>query len=210
MKNEKEDTNLSGNAENGLDKYYWDERYSSHQTGWDLGAPSPALVDFFENEDNKELRILIPGCGNAYEAKYLLESGFSDITLLDFAPTLVGILQQNFASFDEIQVIEADFFRFQGQFDLIIEQTFFCAQQKSQRTNYVAKMHELLVPGGQLIGLLFDREFEQGPPFGGSAEEYHKLFSEGNLEVLQMEKTALSVEPRMGTEVFFKVRKNKY
>lgn len=207
MKYEKEDIKRNGNSENGLDKYYWDERYSSHQTGWDLGAPSPALVDFFENENNKELRILIPGCGNAYEAKYLIQSGFNDITLLDFAPTLVGILQQNFATFDEIQVIEADFFRFQGQFDLIIEQTFFCAQQKSQRTNYVAKMHELLVPGGLLIGLLFDREFEQGPPFGGSTEEYHKLFSEGNLEVLHMEKTALSVEPRMGTEVFFKVRK---
>lgn len=207
MKNEKEDIKRNGNSENGLDKYYWDERYSSHQTGWDLGAPSPALVDFFENEQNKNQRILIPGCGNAYEAKYLIQSGYNDITLLDFAPTLVGILQDNFANFNEIQVVEADFFRFQGQFDLIIEQTFFCAQQKSQRQNYVEKMYELLVPGGQLIGLLFDREFEQGPPFGGNTEEYHKLFSEGNLEVLHMEKTDLSVEPRMGTEVFFKVRK---
>lgn len=208
MQQENTDMNLCGCSPNGYDKYYWDERYSTQQTGWDLGAPSPALVHFFEEVKNKDLRILIPGCGNAYEAKYLLQSGFKDITILDFAPTLVGMLQQNFSSFSEIQVVEADFFRYEGQFDLIVEQTFFCAQQKSQRESYVEKMHELLAPGGKLVGLLFDREFEAGPPFGGSKEEYLKLFTDTNFEVLHMEKTTLSVEPRMGTELFFEVIKN--
>ena len=44
---------------------------------------------------DKTASILIPGCGNAYEAEYLLANGFKNITIIDIAPSLVAQLLQN-------------------------------------------------------------------------------------------------------------------
>jgi methyl halide transferase len=49
---------------------YWSERYEKSQTGWDVGNVSPALKDYFDQLTDKSISILIPGCGNAYEAEY--------------------------------------------------------------------------------------------------------------------------------------------
>ena len=37
-------------------------------------------------------------------------------------------------------------------------------------------MAELLRPKGKLVGVLFNRSFDGGPPFGGSKEEYLSYF----------------------------------
>ena len=38
-------------------------------------------------------------------------------------------------------------------------------------------MHQLLIPKGKLVGLLFAEKFENDhPPFGGTKEEYKKRF----------------------------------
>ena len=52
-------------------KNYWTNRYSKAKTGWDIGYPSTPLKTYFDQLENKDLRILIPGAGNAYEAEYL-------------------------------------------------------------------------------------------------------------------------------------------
>ena len=36
---------------------------------------------------NKKLKILIPGCGNAYEGSYLMEQGFKNTYLIDLSET---------------------------------------------------------------------------------------------------------------------------
>ena len=92
-----------------LNKEYWDSRYKNRQTGWDIGYASPALIEYAETVIPKEASILIPGCGNAYEAKALLESGFGNITLLDIAPTLVHQVQKNFGEAAQVRVICQDF-----------------------------------------------------------------------------------------------------
>ncbi|MFN3939736.1 MAG: SAM-dependent methyltransferase, partial [Chitinophagales bacterium] len=48
-----------------LDAHFWNQRYVNQATGWDLGQVSPPLQIFFEQMQNKDVRILIPGCGNA-------------------------------------------------------------------------------------------------------------------------------------------------
>ncbi|WP_257091566.1 TPMT family class I SAM-dependent methyltransferase [Sphingobacterium sp. E70] len=80
-----------------LDKEYWDNRYKNRETGWDIGYASPALIEYAETVIPKEASILIPGCGNAYEAKALLDKGFKNITLLDIAPTLVNQVKKSLA-----------------------------------------------------------------------------------------------------------------
>jgi hypothetical protein len=101
-----------------------------------------------------------------------------------------------------------DFFEHQGQYDLIFEQTFFCALPPTMRENYVRKMHQLLSVNGKLVGLLFNKTFETGPPFGGSQSEYNQLFK-NNFEFLQMDLCYNSIKPRANSELFIELKRNK-
>ena len=74
-----------------LGETYWNNQYVASETGWDLGEVSPPLKAYIDQLTNKNLRILIPGCGNTYEAEYLLQQEYTDITVIDIAPTLVAI-----------------------------------------------------------------------------------------------------------------------
>jgi methyl halide transferase len=191
-----------------LDQDYWDAQYKSKTTGWDLGQIAPPIRSFVDSLQNKNYRILIPGCGNTYEAAYLLEKGFTNITVIDIAPTLVSLLQLKYSNNPNISIILGDFFEHHGEYDVIIEQTFFCALPPFLRQKYVWKMHQLLAHNGKLAGLLFNRDFEVSPPFGGNKDEYLQLFKEAfyldKLEIAQE-----SVESRKNSELFFEYRKNK-
>ncbi len=189
-----------------LDASYWESQYEAKKTGWDLGTVSPPIKAYIDTLANKNLRILIPGSGNSYEAEYLVKKGFINITVIDIAPTLVAVLQEKFKNKPEIQVILGDFFEHQGEYDLILEQTFFCALPPSMRQKYIFKMHQLLAKDGILAGLLFDRYFESGPPFGGSQTEYKLLFKDA-FESLKMETAHNSIAPRANSELFFELKK---
>lgn len=183
-----------------LSPEYWESRYKEQQTGWDIGKPSTPLVDFIDSISNKNASILIPGCGNSYEAEYLVEQGFTHVTVIDIAPSPVERLQQKIG--DKAKVLLQDFFEHQGQYDFILEQTFFCALDPSLRPAYVTKMKELLAEHGKLAGVLFNRQFEINPPFGGSKKEYEELFAR-ELQIKKMEECYNSIPPRAGTELFF-------
>jgi SAM-dependent methyltransferase len=193
-------------CERPLDAQYWDAQWKSNTIGWDLGMPAPPLVSLIDSIENKDARILIPGCGSAYEADYLVSKGFTNITLIDISETASTILKEKFLNQDAVRVLCEDFFKLEDKFDVIIEQTFFCALPPSMRQRYAWKMHNLLSENGILAGLLFNRTFEVGPPFGGSREEYGKLFF-GAFEFVNLETAANSVVPRANTELFFKFKK---
>jgi SAM-dependent methyltransferase len=188
-----------------LNDEYWSERFIQHQTGWDLHKASPPLKTYIDQWPDKNSRILIPGCGNAYEADYLLQKGFEHITLVDISSVLVEQLKVHF-SHTSIKVVHADFFEHEGQYDLILEQTFFCALDPALRQAYLQKMYALLPPGGKLAGLLFNRHFEGGPPFGGTSAEYRKLFS-GWLTIHTLETCYNSIPQRAENEVFLIAQK---
>ncbi len=192
--------NLSGS--------YWDNRYEDKNTGWDIGDISTALKNYIDQLTNKNIAILIPGCGNAYEAEYLLKEGFTNITLIDISPVLVSGIKQKLSAYigNQLRVICDDFFNLQESFDLVLEQTFFCALDPALREKYTAKMSELLKPGGKLVGVLFNRTFEGGPPFGGNKNEYEKLFR-NKFDIKTMEDCYNSIEPRKGNELFINLVK---
>ncbi|TDE50052.1 methyltransferase domain-containing protein [Flavobacterium sp. GT3P67] len=190
-----------------LDAAYWEAQYEAKTTGWDLGKVSPPIQTYVDTIINKNCSILIPGCGNSYEAEYLLEQGFTNSTLIDIAPTPVAVLKEKFKNNSNIQIILGDFFEHQGKYDLIIEQTFFCALPPTMRQKYVWKMHQLFSDEGILAGLLFNRTFESGPPFGGSKEEYELLFK-GAFDFLKMNVSENSIAPRANSELFIELKKN--
>ena len=127
---------------NEFDANYWNNRYATAEIGWDLGSISTPLEAYFLTIADKNIEILIPGCGNAYEAEWLMSKGFNNVTLIDIAPLAVGNLISKFQveiNQNRIKILLQDFFEVKNQYDLIIEQTFFCALPKSCRTDYVKK-----------------------------------------------------------------------
>lgn len=188
------------------DQDFWNQRWIDENTGWDLGIASPPIQNFINGLKDFSLKILIPGAGNAYEVDYLLEKGFTHITVVDISPFLIEKLKAKYINENRVRLIEGDFFNLEGQFDLIIEQTFFCALNPVLRKDYVIKMEQLLSDNGYLVGLLFDREFISGPPYGGQKSEYIKLFSK-YLSIIKMDKCETSYPARLGAELWFECKK---
>jgi SAM-dependent methyltransferase len=192
-----------------LSAAYWDKRYREQETGWDIGYPSTPLKNYIDQLQNKSVRILIPGAGNGYEAVYLAEQGFTNITIIDISSVLTTQLKQkiNPQSYPAIRILTGDFFDLEEEFDLIFEQTFFCAIDPSLRESYVKKMRSLLSGNGKLVGLLFNRDFDANPPFGGNKEDYRQLF-EPQLRITKLEACYNSIPKREGTELFVIFQKN--
>lgn len=192
-----------------LSESYWQERYDLHDTGWDMGTVSPPLKSYVDQLTDKNFAILIPGCGNSYEAEYLVSQGFTNITVIDIAQGPVDRLNKVLGETGRqfCNVVKADFFTHSGQYDLIIEQTFFCALNPDLRKKYANHMLELLKPGGKIAGVLFKVIFEKpGPPFGGTIAEYKNIFEPG-FNILKMEDCYNSHEKRAGNEAFIIMQK---
>ena len=190
-----------------LNQSYWNNRYLDDNAPWDTGAATTPLATFFDQLADKNNRILIPGAGLAHEAAYLFENGFQNVFVCDWAEAALTQFSNNYPTFPKEQLICGDFFKVEPSFDLIVEQTFFCALPPTLRTAYVQKMSTLLTPKGILAGLFFAEEFDKpGPPFGGTKSAYTTLFSP-YFDILEMELTPLSIKPRAGTELFFRMQK---
>ena len=190
-----------------LSDAYWESRYQKGETGWDIGEISTPLLEFFNSLHDKSIRILIPGCGNAYEAAYLHSIGFTNVFLLDFAQSPLLHFQKTNPDFPKAHLLQKDFFDHHETYELVIEQTFFCAIDPALRKKYVEHTSSLLSLNGKLVGLLFDFIFEKdGPPFGGSKEEYKSLF-QPFFRVEKLEPCHNSISPRSGKELFIMATK---
>lgn len=185
-----------------LNKEYWKNRYQNDDTGWDTGSITQPLKEYVDQITDKNLKILIPGAGNGHEFDYLVEHGFTNVWVIDIADQPIQKLQSKYPQLIE-KILLGDFFDHDSQYDIIIEQTFFCALDPEMRKNYVSKMHSLLFPKGKIVGLLFDFPLTpEGPPFGGSKKEYLSLFSE-KFFIKKIEKAYNSIKPRADRELFF-------
>ncbi|WP_420571484.1 methyltransferase domain-containing protein [Kordia sp.] len=187
-------------------KDYWSQRYKDERTGWDIGSPSTPLKEYIDQLEDKTLKILIPGAGNAYEAEYLLQQGFKNIYILDISEIPLKAFQQRNPEFPAENLVCEDFFLHKNTYDLIIEQTFFCSfpPLPETRKQYATHMAELLKPNGKLIGLWFDIPLTgdlEKRPFGGSKTEYVAYFTP-YFDIKTFEKAHNSIPPRADNELF--------
>ena len=187
-----------------VDKAFWSDRYVNKNTGWDMGMISPPLKSFFSGLKDKSLSILLPGCGNAWEAAWLFENGFQHVTIVDIVEEPLQNFRKSYPGFPEQNILAKDFFTLDAHFDLIIEQTFYCAISPIDRDQYVEKMFSLLNPGGLLAGVFFNDPnlTLESPPFRCLEEEYIQRFSRF-FHIRKLEPCHNSVPPRSGRELFF-------
>ncbi|QNM85158.1 methyltransferase domain-containing protein [Polaribacter pectinis] len=190
-----------------LSEDFWSNKYKTDKIGWDLGEVSPPLKAYFDQLENKEIKILIPGGGNSYEAEYLFNKGFKNVYVVDIAKSPLENIKKRIPNFPEAQLIHANFFEIEKTFDLVIEQTFFCAINPDLRPKYAAKMASIVKEKGKLVGLMFDAVLnEDHPPFGGNKAEYLTYF-EPYFNSISMEPCYNSYPNRQGMEMFVKIEK---
>ena len=190
-----------------FDKEFWSERYENNVTGWDTGSVTTPIKDYVDQLANRDIDILIPGCGRGHEAKYLHDLGFKNVKVIDLVEQPILNLKNRCPEWPDDQFIVGDFFEHQGKYDLILEQTFFCALDPKTRKQYADKVYELLKPGGKLVGLLFNFPLTQsGPPFGGDRNEYYSYFDK-EFKINRMEEAYNSIKPRQGNELFINLQK---
>tara|TARA_B110000503_G_C7058177_1_gene375425 strand:+ start:224 stop:808 length:585 start_codon:yes stop_codon:yes gene_type:complete len=191
-----------------LSEFFWENKYKKNKIGWDLGEVSPPLKTYFDQLTNKDLKILIPGGGNSYEAEYLFNRGFNNTYVVDLSKTALDNIKNRVPEFPSSQLIHANFFDLNDTFDLIIEQTFFCAINPNLRVNYAVKMKNLLNEKGKLVGVLFDAKLNKDhPPFGGNIKEYTTYF-EPYFRMDVFTKCYNSFHNRQEMELFIKFVKN--
>jgi len=150
--------------------------------------------------------VLIPGCGYGHEAEYLFKSGFSNVHIIDIAQEPLIRFKDRNKDYPRVNIHLGDLFTHNGSYNLIIEQTMFCAINPFLRQSYADKINSLLKPQGKMIGVLFNREFQYGPPYGGTKNEYLVYFKKKFSEVM-IEECYNSIESRDNSEFFIKMIK---
>lgn len=188
------------------EEQYWTTRYAENQTGWDIGSAAAPIVEYAGQLTDKNVRILIPGAGNAWEAEHLFRAGFQKVTVLDISGTPLHAFAARVPEFPATQLVCENFFEHRAEYDLILEQTFFCSfpPLPENRAAYARKMAELLRPGGKLVGLWFDIPLGGDlikRPFGGSRAEYLGYLTP-YFTVKTFAPCYNSIPPRAGTELF--------
>jgi SAM-dependent methyltransferase len=159
---------------------FWDERYRAGFTPWDARGVPAALTRFIETA-RPGRRVLVPGCGSAYEAGYLDALGF-EVTAIDIAPEAVARARAVLGDAVADRVLrQVDFFTLERDIDWIYERALLCALPYRLWPDYAAAARRLLGAGGLLAGFFYLHAAAdgplRGPPFAGHRTEIEALFA---------------------------------
>ncbi len=155
---------------------FWDKRFSARTMAWDAGGVPLDLRHFAATVAGSP-RVLIPGCGSGWEAKWLLEKGWQ-VTALDFSAEAIRVARQVLGAQGDC-LLHGDFFHFDAGdgFDIVYERAFKCALPRKLWQDYARRAAEVLRLGGLLAGFFFYRDEPKGPPFGTSPEALEQLLA---------------------------------
>ncbi len=155
---------------------FWDVRFRERFTPWDAGGVPAAVREFLAREPAR-LRVLIPGCGSAYEVRAFADAGH-DVVAIDFSAAAIDAARRVLGELDRILVC-GDFFEFDfgAPFDLVYERAFLCALPRTHWARWAVRVAEVLRPGGRLAGFFYWSDAPGGPPFGLKAGELEALLA---------------------------------
>jgi len=169
----------------------WENAYVTGTVPWDLGRAPPVLeARIREIVASREAagddaapgpRVFVPGAGRGHDARAWLAAGGA-VTALDIAPTAVAEGRAlDAAEGVSMTWLEADLFdlpaELDGTFDIVWEQTCFCAIDPARRGEYVEVIARLLAPGGAWMGVVWEVGRPGGPPWSLTRADIEQHFA---------------------------------
>ncbi|HEX2437602.1 MAG TPA: methyltransferase domain-containing protein [Methylomirabilota bacterium] len=183
---------------------FWDGLYDTGGDGWDLGQPSPPLVDVVEHTPPPRGRVAVVGCGRGHDARFLARHGY-DVVGYDFSPIAVTAARA-LARRDGVTVTfeQRDIFTLGRDaahaFDGVWEYTCYCAIDPARRDEYVRTIAAIVRPGGWLLACFFPlRAVTAGPPFPVTRAELRRRFA-GSFRFERAQPPLRSARGRLGRE----------
>ncbi len=200
---------MSDETANPRDAAYWQAIYDEDDIGWDKGVPAPPFVRMFKEHPFPEgSRVLVPGCGLGHEVLFLADLGYQ-VTAVDFAKSAIEGIRSRMGGLP-IRALQRDIFSldedYGGHFDYVLEHTCFCAIPLEMRPRYVEIMDTVLKSDGQLVGLFYETDADEGPPHKTTRTHIQQHF-ESCFEITRMERPIDSFEGRMGKEWLVEMKK---
>lgn len=201
----------------------WATLWKKDLTLWDLGKPTPLMIDevtraVVEGRLRLSDSTLVPGCGAGYDVKALAQAGFKKVVGLDIAEEAVQRAREVLGdSTPGGQVLCGDFFDTtalpNGSQKFMFDYTFFCAIPPSLRASWGARTASLLEEGGRLLTLAFPLNTDEvasdpstpGPPHAVSLSEYKKALEPHGMR-LERGPTASPLSVRQGEQVIWWVK----
>jgi SAM-dependent methyltransferase len=156
---------------------FWEARYRENFIPWDAGHVPQLLIDYAGRVPAPR-KTLVPGCGSAYEVRFLVEHGW-DVLAIDFSPAAIAAAKAVLWPLAG-HVKQEDFFSPSlrpNEFEFIYERAFLCALPRRRWSDWAKRMAELIAPGGRLGGFFYFGESVRGPPFGLKDGELEGLLS---------------------------------
>ena len=156
---------------------FWEGLYKEGKMPWDFGGVPFRLSSFIDSQESPK-SVLIPGCGSAYEAKFLADKGFY-VKAVDISKAAIERASEIIGDTNNVDLEVADFFDLkESEFDFIYERAFLCSFNPDLRASFVEHCSRLLSDKGRIFGFYFvDEERESGPPFPIEAKALKKLMS---------------------------------
>lgn len=188
---------------NALDAAFWERRYATGDTPWDLAGPTPVFLDLIAQGHLTPCRLLIPGAGRGHDALAFARAGFQ-VTALDVAAAPCEALRRAAAQAEvDLEVRQADFFTLTERYEAVVEYTFFCALAPALHAAFFRQMAQVVEPGGRLAALAFPlgpRDDRQGPPFAMQLESLKAGLTPA-FDLLHEGEHPATIHPRRGREI---------
>ncbi|EJG0782985.1 thiopurine S-methyltransferase [Vibrio parahaemolyticus] len=177
------------------DQEFWHSKWASNQIGFHLQDVNPLLpAHWHYTNPKREDKVLVPLCGKSEDLVWLATKHdsvegveLSQIAVRSFfaehfyTPTVTPISgMHELYQFDELSIYTGDFFTAPvSQADIIYDRAALVALPQDMREEYVARLKQLLNPGGRilLVTLNYPQEEMAGPPFSVPLEEIQQLFA---------------------------------
>ena len=115
---------------------FWDLRYGARFAPWDAGKV-PAQLRAFVAASPAPRRALVPGCGSAWDVRFLAGSGW-DVLGIDFSEAALA------AARPILGPLPAE------PYDVVYERAFLCALPRRMWADWGRRMAEVVAPGATL------------------------------------------------------------
>lgn len=196
---------------------FWESLYNNKKDYWNVGKPTPALLDFFNHPScPKSGNVLVPGAGVGLDAEAWANRGHS-VLAVDFCPTSVDALDKISRSNKNFRSLDLDLFSLSPKdpkkggetFDIVYDYGTFTAIHPGRRDEFFEVCYKMMKDDALLILLIYpisNGSTMQGPPHATSEGELRARL-DGIFDIVERIPVQNSLSGREGKEEFWLLKK---